>query len=188
MANTNKKAGAKPKVLSTVTHLDNGVAQENGASKGNLASEAPSEAPVDAKPAQAEKKEGKAQIVQAPEPTSESTSDLTSDLTSEPTPEPVAAESAPVEKSSEGKAGKAKTGKVKAGKDKDVKDKDVKAAAETPIAAKKSEPEPEKPAKMKRLTLDIAKPLHKAIKAKAVDEGIPMVDMLRSLLEEHYGK
>lgn len=46
----------------------------------------------------------------------------------------------------------------------------------------------EKAAKMKRLTLDIAKPLHKAIKAKAVEEGVPMVDMLRSLLEEHYSK
>ncbi len=45
----------------------------------------------------------------------------------------------------------------------------------------------EKPVKMKRLTLDIAKPLHKAIKAKAVEDGIPMVDMLRSLLEKYYG-
>ena len=45
----------------------------------------------------------------------------------------------------------------------------------------------EKSVKMKRLTLDIAKPLHKAIKAKAVEEGIPMVDMLRSLLEKYYG-
>lgn len=50
------------------------------------------------------------------------------------------------------------------------------------------EPTAEKPVKMKRLTLDIAKPLHKAIKAKAVEEGIPMVDMLRSLLEKYYGK
>ncbi|KAM3090085.1 hypothetical protein ACKFKG_31170 [Phormidesmis sp. 146-35] len=47
--------------------------------------------------------------------------------------------------------------------------------------------EANKNVKMKRLTLDIAKPLHKAIKAKAVEEGIPMVDMLRSLLETHYG-
>ncbi len=46
----------------------------------------------------------------------------------------------------------------------------------------------EKSVKMKRLTLDISKPLHKAIKAKAVEEGIPMVDMLRSLLEKYYGK
>lgn len=46
----------------------------------------------------------------------------------------------------------------------------------------------EKPVKMKRLTLDIPKPLHKAIKAKAVDEGISIVDMLRALLKEHYGR
>ncbi|NDJ16511.1 hypothetical protein [Myxacorys almedinensis] len=44
----------------------------------------------------------------------------------------------------------------------------------------------EKAVKMKRLTLDISKPLHKAIKAKAVEEGVPMADMLRSLLERHY--
>ena len=44
----------------------------------------------------------------------------------------------------------------------------------------------EKSVKMKRLTLDISKPLHKAIKAKAVEEGVPMADMLRSLLETHY--
>lgn len=46
----------------------------------------------------------------------------------------------------------------------------------------------EKAVKMKRLTLDISKPLHKAIKAKAVEEGISIVDMLRALLKEHYGK
>lgn len=45
----------------------------------------------------------------------------------------------------------------------------------------------DKGVKMKRLTLDISKPLHKAIKAKAVEEGIPMADMLRSLLEKHFG-
>jgi predicted HicB family RNase H-like nuclease len=46
----------------------------------------------------------------------------------------------------------------------------------------------EKAVKMKRLTLDISKPLHKAIKAKAVEEGISIVDMLRALLQERYGK
>jgi predicted DNA binding CopG/RHH family protein len=46
----------------------------------------------------------------------------------------------------------------------------------------------EKAVKLKRLTLDIPKPLHKAIKAQAVEEGIPMVDMLRTLLERHYHK
>jgi predicted DNA binding CopG/RHH family protein len=44
----------------------------------------------------------------------------------------------------------------------------------------------EKPAKMKRLTLDVSKSLHKAIKARAVEEGVAMADMLRSLLEQNY--
>ena len=46
----------------------------------------------------------------------------------------------------------------------------------------------EKAVKMKRLTLDISKPLHKEIKAKAVEEGISIADMLRALLKENYGK
>jgi hypothetical protein len=41
-------------------------------------------------------------------------------------------------------------------------------------------------AKMKRLTLDISEDLHKAIKMKSVSLGIPMVDMLRTLLESNY--
>jgi predicted DNA binding CopG/RHH family protein len=41
--------------------------------------------------------------------------------------------------------------------------------------------------KMKRLTLDIPEDLHKAIKTKAVVEGVPMANMLRSLLEQYYG-
>jgi hypothetical protein len=48
-------------------------------------------------------------------------------------------------------------------------------------------PEPEKaPIKMKRLTLDIPEDLHKAIKRKAADEGVAMVDLLRSDLEQKY--
>lgn len=43
------------------------------------------------------------------------------------------------------------------------------------------------PEKMKRLTLDIPEGLHRAIKRKAVDEGVTMADLLRSLLEQHYG-
>jgi predicted DNA binding CopG/RHH family protein len=39
---------------------------------------------------------------------------------------------------------------------------------------------------MKRLTLDIPESLHRAIKRKAVEEGVTMADQLRSLLEEHY--
>ncbi|MBW4475134.1 MAG: hypothetical protein KME45_32855 [Stenomitos rutilans HA7619-LM2] len=44
-----------------------------------------------------------------------------------------------------------------------------------------------KPEKIKRLTLDIPESLHKAIKLKATTEGVTMVDLLRELLEEHYG-
>lgn len=46
-------------------------------------------------------------------------------------------------------------------------------------------PKPAKP-KMKRLTLDIDESLHRAIKLKATELGVPMADMLRELLEEHY--
>ena len=41
--------------------------------------------------------------------------------------------------------------------------------------------------KMKRLTLDLPEGLHRAIKRRAVEEGVTMVDMLRTLLEEQYG-
>jgi predicted DNA binding CopG/RHH family protein len=40
--------------------------------------------------------------------------------------------------------------------------------------------------KMKRLTLDIPEDLHKAIKTRAVVEGVPMANMLRSLLDQNY--
>jgi predicted DNA binding CopG/RHH family protein len=178
MANSNKKPGthAKPKAVSAVTHLEDWVAQETSAASNLTSNES-------VKTAQAAKKEGKTKRVQVQEPAPE--------VALEVAPEPAAAELPPVKPSADGKAGKAKAGKVKAEKAKEVKTKEVKAkevkaqaAVEPAIAGKKSEPEPEKPAKMKRLTLDIAKPLHKAIKAKAVEEGIPM---LRSLLEKHYG-
>jgi hypothetical protein len=41
--------------------------------------------------------------------------------------------------------------------------------------------------KMKRLTLDLPEGLHRAIKRRAVEEGVTMVEMLRKLLEERYG-
>lgn len=47
--------------------------------------------------------------------------------------------------------------------------------------------EPVKPEKIKRLTLDIPESLHKAIKLKATHEGVTMVELLRDLLEKHYG-
>jgi len=41
--------------------------------------------------------------------------------------------------------------------------------------------------KLKRLTLDIPEDLHRSIKMKSVSLGIPMVDMLRTLLDSNYG-
>ena len=46
-------------------------------------------------------------------------------------------------------------------------------------------PSPSKP-KMKRLTIDVSEELHRAIKMKAVEQGTPMADLLRSLLESNY--
>lgn len=43
------------------------------------------------------------------------------------------------------------------------------------------------PVKMKRLTLDIPESLHRAIKLKATEEGVAMVDLLRDLLVKEYG-
>ena len=42
--------------------------------------------------------------------------------------------------------------------------------------------------KTKRLTLDLSEGLHRAIKRRAVEEGVTMVDMLRKLLEGQYGQ
>lgn len=49
------------------------------------------------------------------------------------------------------------------------------------------EQEAQQTVKMKRLTLDIPESLHRAIKMKAVENGVAMADLLRSLLEQHYG-
>ncbi|NJP21881.1 MAG: ribbon-helix-helix protein, CopG family [Hydrococcus sp. CRU_1_1] len=40
--------------------------------------------------------------------------------------------------------------------------------------------------KMKRLTIDVSEELHRGIKKKAADLGVPMSDLLRSLLENNY--
>jgi predicted DNA binding CopG/RHH family protein len=53
---------------------------------------------------------------------------------------------------------------------------------EPTAAPQKSEPE-----KIKRLTLDIPESLHRSIKLKATREGVTMVELLRQLLEAHYG-
>jgi len=43
------------------------------------------------------------------------------------------------------------------------------------------------PAPIKRLTLDLHEPLHRAIKKNAAEEGVTMAQKLRSLLSKHYG-
>jgi len=48
------------------------------------------------------------------------------------------------------------------------------------------QPKEDQPVKMKRLTLDIPEELHRAIKRKAVEEGVTMADLLRALLEQHF--
>jgi predicted DNA binding CopG/RHH family protein len=47
--------------------------------------------------------------------------------------------------------------------------------------------QPNQLVKMKRLTLDIPESLHRAIKTRSVEKGVAMVDMLRILLDKHYG-
>ena len=49
------------------------------------------------------------------------------------------------------------------------------------------QPKEDQPVKIKRLTLDIPEGLHRAIKRKAVEEGVTMADLLRTLLEQHFG-
>jgi predicted DNA binding CopG/RHH family protein len=45
---------------------------------------------------------------------------------------------------------------------------------------------PQPPVRMKRLTLDLSEPLHRAIKKNAAEEGVTMAQKLRVLLSEHY--
>ena len=39
---------------------------------------------------------------------------------------------------------------------------------------------------MKRLTLDLGEPLHRAIKTNAAEEGVTMAQKLRALLTDYY--
>jgi predicted DNA binding CopG/RHH family protein len=56
----------------------------------------------------------------------------------------------------------------------------------TPEVVDSSEQTPAPKEKIKRLTLDIPETLHRTIKGRAAMEGVAMVDMLRSLLEDKY--
>jgi len=40
--------------------------------------------------------------------------------------------------------------------------------------------------RMKRLTLDLHEPLHRAIKKNAAEDGVTMAQKLRTLLSKHY--
>ncbi len=50
-----------------------------------------------------------------------------------------------------------------------------------------AQPQQDQPGKIKRLTLDIPEGLHRAIKRQAVEEGVTMADLLRTLLDQHFG-
>lgn len=45
---------------------------------------------------------------------------------------------------------------------------------------------PQPPIRIKRLTLDLPEPLHRAIKKNAAEEGVTMAQKLRALLTAHY--
>ena len=53
--------------------------------------------------------------------------------------------------------------------------------------AQGQEPAPQPAAPIKRLTLDLPAPLHRAIKMRAVEEGTTILAMLQALLEQEYG-
>ena len=53
--------------------------------------------------------------------------------------------------------------------------------------AQGQEPVPPPAAPIKRLTLDLPAPLHRAIKMRAVEEGTTILAMLQALLEQEYG-
>jgi len=48
-------------------------------------------------------------------------------------------------------------------------------------------PVPPPAAPIKRLTLDLPAPLHRAIKMRAVEEGTTILAMLQAILEQEYG-
>jgi predicted DNA binding CopG/RHH family protein len=52
--------------------------------------------------------------------------------------------------------------------------------------AKVTNTAPRPPFRMKRLTLDLPEPLHRAIKKNAAEEGVTMAEKLRALLTKHY--
>lgn len=188
MANKKFEIGAKPKAASAATPSAASQKTKTSKSKVPVATPEPVESEKDekGKKAQTVKKRRKEQQMLVKEPTKNQSKVPTEPQTT-------------VFSEAKVNDGEAKNRKVKEAKVK--KQVAIEPVEPEPVEPESVEPEPatvskkstleqasEKATKMKRLTLDIAKPLHKAIKAKAVEEGVPMVDMLRSLLEEHYGK
>ena len=53
--------------------------------------------------------------------------------------------------------------------------------------AQGQDPVPPPAVPIKRLTLDLPAPLHRAIKMRAVEEGTTILAMLQALLEQEYG-
>ena len=188
MANKKFEIDTKPKAAPAATPLEKGQKTKTSESKVPAATPEPVavEKVEKGKKAQAAKKGRKEQQMLVKEPIKDQSKVL---IETKPT--------APSEaKVSDGEAKDKKAKEAKVKKQVAVEPVAVEPAAVKPVivepapVSKKgdSEQASEKATKMKRLTLDIAKPLHKAIKAKAVEEGVPMVDMLRSLLEENYSK
>lgn len=184
MANKKFEINAKPKAAPAATSLEKGQKTKTSKSKATATPEPIASEKVEkGKKAQAAKKGSKGQqmLIKPIEDQSKASTEMQTTVPSK----------------TKVNRGEAKDRKVKEAK---VKKQAVlesvatepiateTVTAETPVSKKVTSPTSEKATKMKRLTLDIAKPLHKAIKAKAVEEGVPMVDMLRSLLEEHYSK
>jgi hypothetical protein len=62
----------------------------------------------------------------------------------------------------------------------------VSAGGEQPVTPPPSAPEPRKEdkPKLKRLTIDLEPPLHKALKKRALDEDTTIADVARKLLQE----
>lgn len=185
MASKKGKSNSTSKAISASTSSENQGVQSNGTKDSNVTNSSVTDADAEATDVKSDDVKNGVKAENSSEKDTHQAAD--SEL------EPVAAV--------KGKAKSARTSK-KTGKVQEVKAIDnpsavSEEASKTPTIADQPQPiskkaakeqSSEKSGKKKRLTLDISKSLHKAIKAKAVEEGVPMVDMLRSLLEKHYGK
>ncbi|NJR39641.1 MAG: hypothetical protein HC781_13540 [Leptolyngbyaceae cyanobacterium CSU_1_4] len=188
MANKKNESGTLPKAVPAVPPLNQEQIDQGQIDPGQSPKSPETQVAVATPAPVAVEKIEKGKKAQAAKKGTKELQTTLKELTPEPSKVPTAMQAtAPLEATvndEEAKDKKGKEAKVK----KHVSLEPV-AAEAVPVSKKgASEPASEKATKMKRLTLDIAKPLHKAIKAKAVEEGVPMVDMLRSLLEEHYSK